>query len=303
MISRTIHVIINPAAAGGRPLHIWEQVLKFFRHQGITLCPHFTRARREASSIARGLIGSGERELAAVGGDGTAFEVINGVLSSGESQNTRLGIIPLGTGNSFLRDFDIHGWHSAAVRIVEGKTRPVDAGRVTWMGDANLPPAYFHNMLGLGLMAEACRLRHVRYPFLGRYAYHAAFFNLLIAIQDHAATLCIDAGKEFPVRIPLLAVCNSQYTGHGMRLSPVSRVDDGRLDLLYAEDLSSLEILKLFLQLPRGTHLRHPRVRAVPFTVCEIEMPESRYMMMDGEVVDSRRMRVEVLPGALNVMV
>lgn len=303
MMSRTLHVIVNPAAAGGRSVHTWEQVLRFFRHEGITLCPHFTHERREAAAIAKGLIEAGERELAAAGGDGTAFEVINGILSSEASPHTRLGIIPLGTGNSFLRDFGLHGWQPAVARILEGKTRPIDAGRVTWLMDSPLPPLYFHNMLGLGLMAEACRLKHVRYPFLGKYAYHAAFFNLLPVVKNQAATLCVDEGKEFPVQIPLLAICNSQYTGHDMRLSPDSRVDDGRLELLYAQDLSSWEILKLFLQLPQGTHLRHPRVRVVPFSVCEIEMPEPRYIMMDGEVVDSQRMRVEVLPGALNVMV
>ncbi|HPP01602.1 MAG TPA: diacylglycerol kinase family lipid kinase [bacterium] len=303
MTARTLHAIVNPAAAGGRLKTKWEPVADYFHHQGIAVCPHFTREGREAAALAKTLIEAGERDLAAAGGDGTAFEVINGILSSGAAGSVRFGILPLGTGNSFLRDFDIRDWRTAAARIVAGKTRPIDVGRVTWPVDGSRPPLYFHNMLGLGLMAEACRLRHGRFGFMGRYAYHAAFFNQLMIMKNRPATLCLEGGKEFPVRVPLLAVCNSQFTGHDMRLSPHSRVDDGRFDLLYAENISPLEILKLFLQLPQGTHLRHPKVRVAPFSEGEIEMKEPGYIMMDGEVIEAQRIRVEVLPGALQVMV
>ena len=106
--------IINPAAGGGRCGKRVGAALAQLRSAGLALETVETRAASEATKIARDAYQQGYRKFLAVGGDGTAYEIVNGLFPISEQQGAQLsapdakptlGLLPLGTGNSFLRDF------------------------------------------------------------------------------------------------------------------------------------------------------------------------------------------------------
>lgn len=303
MPNSVLYCIANPAAARGKMRSRVGEVLSFFAKNNIETKICWTERPRHGIQIARELTDSGVIRIVSIGGDGTAFEVINGILQSGNHRQVSFGILPLGTGNSFLRDFSIASWEEAAARIVKGETQSADIGRVTVLDRESVEPIYFHNIVGMGLIAEACRLRHTRYPWMGIYAYHGAFFNLLFGMKTYAIRFQPINGETTSIQSPLLAICNSQYTGHNMRLSPQSNVQDGRMELLYARHLSSWELLKLFLRLPSGRHLNHPAVRMDVFQSLETQIEGIDYFMVDGEIMNGSRLQIEVLPGELPLYV
>src|SRR5262249_3799647 len=74
----------------------------------------------------------GYRRFIAVGGDGTAHEILNGLFGRARAQErVSLGLLPLGTGNSFLRDFAENGADASLRAMLAGRTRPVDLVRLT----------------------------------------------------------------------------------------------------------------------------------------------------------------------------
>ena len=295
--------IANPFAAGGRIKKSVRDVQSFLMDYNIQLDILWTEKPRHAVEIAEGLVNAGKTHIAALGGDGTAFEAINGVMRSERRDDASLAIIPLGTGNSFLRDFGITTWREAALRVIQGGARKVDIGRIDIFEKDSEESIYFHNMAGFGLIADACRLRHTRFPWMGKYAYHGAFVNLLIGMKTYSLRLEVDGGGLSSKRTPLLALCNSQFTGHNMHLSPVSNVEDGTFELIYAEDMTARELFNLFLKLPSKKHLDHPNVRVQKAKSVDLEVDGIDFFMLDGEIISGRKMHVEMLSRALNVFV
>src|SRR5205814_10662839 len=86
-----------------------------------------TAAPGDATRIARAAYARGDRNFLAVGGDGTAYEIVNGlfpeVITGGRPT---LGFMPLGTGNSFLRDFTDRGAEHALEAIMAEKRQSCD---------------------------------------------------------------------------------------------------------------------------------------------------------------------------------
>ena len=129
MNGNILHCIANPHAARGTRKREVEAIQAFFQQHSLPSALYWTEYPHHAMEIAERLVRSGAKRIAALGGDGTAFEVINGMMRSGASQDVSLAILPLGTGNSFLRDYGIASWEEMALRVVRGETRRVDTSR------------------------------------------------------------------------------------------------------------------------------------------------------------------------------
>ena len=72
--------IVNPTAGGGRCGKVADRYLERLRRAGLRLEVHRTSRAGEASEIARRAWSEGHRRFLAVGGDGTSYEVINGLF-------------------------------------------------------------------------------------------------------------------------------------------------------------------------------------------------------------------------------
>ncbi len=303
MLESALYCIANPKAGGGRLKKHISDITHFFSENRIAYESIWTEGPGHGSLLAEQLANTGVQRLASLGGDGTAFEVINGILRSQRAAETALSILPLGTGNSFLRDYGITTWQEAARRLAAGAIRRVDAGRIGFPGNETRETVFFHNMAGFGLAAEACRLRHTRYPWMGKFAYHGAFLNLLPCMKNYSMRLQVDGNKDIEIQTPLLAINNSQYTGHNMHLSPLSQVEDGYFEMLYAEGITAGELFRLFLTLPTGKHIQHPKVQLKKIQRVDLVIEGIEYFMVDGEIAEGNAMRIEINPGALNILI
>lgn len=303
MMESTLYCIANPRAGGGKLKRHISDITHFFSANRIAYELIWTEEPRHGIRLAEQLANAGARRLASLGGDGTAFEVINGILRSRRASETALSILPLGTGNSFLRDYGITTWQEAARRLVSGATRRVDAGKIGFLGERTREPVFYHNMAGFGLAAEACRLRHTRYPWMGKFAYHGAFLNLLPGLKIYTMRLQIDESTEIEIQTPLLTINNSQYTGHNMHLSPLSQVEDGYIELLYAEGITAGDLFRLFLTLPTGRHIQHPKVQMKKAQAVVLAIEGIDYFMVDGEIVEGSTLKIEICAGALNLLI
>jgi len=182
-VNESFLAIINPAAGGGRCGERVGTALDRLRRAGIALETAETSVAGHATQIAREAYGRGYRKFLAVGGDGTSFEIVNGLfpesgspvsgagaqeVAGAEDRIPTLGFLPLGTGNSFLRDF-VDGVSSKstvehAMQALEARrSRPCDVLRLSHQGGA----IYYTNLLSVGFAADVAALRHRRFRALG----------------------------------------------------------------------------------------------------------------------------------------
>src|SRR6202162_5641726 len=124
--------IVNPAAGGGRSAKLAGPALVRLREGGIGVDVIASTGPGHAVDLAREAYTQGYRRFIAVGGDGTAHEILNGIYRSARGRESiALGVLLLGTGNSFLRDFTKDGPSASLEALMEGRKRAVDLLRLT----------------------------------------------------------------------------------------------------------------------------------------------------------------------------
>lgn len=181
--------IVNPAAAGGRCGKLADPTLGLVRQVGIELEVARTSGPGDASALARQAYQKGFRNFLSVGGDGTSFEILNGLFPEALSgDRVSLGFLPLGTGNSFLKDFTSKGVEYTLGALETQSRRACDIIRLRHLGG----DIYFLNLLSLGFPAEVGALTNRRFKRLGELGYILGVFTRVVNLQ-------LDAG-HFPSR-------------------------------------------------------------------------------------------------------
>ncbi|HWJ48581.1 MAG TPA: acylglycerol kinase family protein, partial [Candidatus Udaeobacter sp.] len=147
--------IVNPAAGGGRSAKLLGPALKRLRNAGLEVKVATTRSPGQATQIARDAYNRGARHFIAVGGDGTSYEVVNGLFPQAiDNEPPTLAFLPLGTGNSFLRDFSDRGVEHAIESLIANKTRACDVMRMRHRTGL----VYYINLLSMGFSADVATL-------------------------------------------------------------------------------------------------------------------------------------------------
>src|SRR5688572_13056991 len=153
----SVGVVVNPAAGGGRLSAAWPQLAQMLEARLGPLSVLQTRHAGEGRDLAVQHVRNGATLVIAAGGDGTANEVVDGLLLAGGGAD--FGVISVGTGRDFIRTLGGHGDLAAAVEAIgSGRTRRIDAGKVTYLGDDGRPATrHFLNVASLGVSGPTVR--------------------------------------------------------------------------------------------------------------------------------------------------
>jgi YegS/Rv2252/BmrU family lipid kinase len=300
-VSENFLAIVNPAAGNGRCGKLAPGVLERVRALGIHLDFVETKSAGEATAIAREAYARGIRNFLAVGGDGTAFEIVNGIFPQSETQGrATLGFLPLGTGNSFLRDFTRRGVEHALDALREKRGQPCDVIRVRHaVGDI-----YFINMLNLGFAAEAGEVANRKFKRWGQIGYVLGVFARLAQLEHAAFPHRLKGKAEWDRRACLfLAFGNSKFTGGNMLIAPNAEVADGLIEYVRWSPLGRIRLLWLFRTLFSGAHIRHRLASRAAVERIELDLERPVNVIIDGEVMQLQIRSVEILPSALDVIV
>jgi len=312
-VNETFLAIINPAAGGGRCGERVGSALDRLRAAGIALETAETREAGEATQIARAAYGHGYRKFLAVGGDGTSYEIVNGlfpdslVAGAGKPEDAvaTLGFLPLGTGNSFLRDFagEVSGKSGLehALQALEARqSRPCDVFRLTHKDGA----IYYTNLLSVGFAADVATLRHRRFLGLGQFGYLLSIFFCLARLNRRPFPVRFEGQREFDWRRCLfLTFNNSKFTGGTMMIAPDAVTDDGLIEYVRWGPIGRLGLIWNLATLYDGTHTRHPLAERQAVRHVEFQLDRPVDVMVDGEVLTLECRAIEVLPAALRVVV
>ena len=294
-------VIVNPAAGGGLCGREAPAALEQLTDVGLDLDIVTTAEAGEATELAREGLQDGVRRFIAVGGDGTGFEVVNGLLSSenGVGEVPRVGFLPLGTGNSFLRDFHDRGTAGALEALARGRGRRCDAIRLTHDDGV----IHFINNCIIGFAADVGALRNRRFAGIGQLGYILSVILQTARLSPRPLPFSLDEGPVDREPLTFLTLANSRFTGGKMMMAPDADPSDGQLDVIRAGSMSRPALLATFPKIFKGTHLENPAVSAHRARRVDLELPGKVAVLVDGELLRLKPRRLEVLPGALEVEV
>jgi diacylglycerol kinase (ATP) len=297
-VNERYFVVVNPAAGGGRCGRLAPAALDQLRAAGLDLEVHLTRTPREGTSLAREAYANGFRNFIAVGGDGTSFEIVNGLFPAAASQGrAALGFLPLGTGNSFLRDFTSRGASFAVQAILEKRRRACDVIRLRH-ADGSL---YFINTLNIGFAADVATLTNRRLKRMGELGYLLGVLVCLARLRRRPFPLRADSDRDAR-RCLFLAFSNSKYTGGKMMIAPQATIDSGKIEYVHWGPIGRSRLLWNLPRLFDGSHMRHPMASRRAVACIEFDIGEPVNVVVDGEVLTLEVQSLDVLPRALDVM-
>jgi YegS/Rv2252/BmrU family lipid kinase len=288
-------IIVNPAAAGGRARGFWQRCAEACA--GLAFDVIETRRRGDAADYAAA---AGDRLVIAVGGDGTAHEVVNGLLRRPSDRPPRVGFLQSGTGADLRRTLasprqagDVAAW------LRTDRWRRIDVGRV----GTSTGRRYFINVADAGIGAEVVR-RAARGPAVmgGTLNFLGGAVISLLTHRNTSIRLRLDDGPVLSRRIRTVAIANGAYLGGGMWIAPKARPDDGLFDVVTIGDVSRTLGIRSLPMLYRGTHGQLAQVEFGRARRVEIDSEVPIGVEADGELVGSTPAVFEILPGALEVI-
>ena len=296
-------VIVNPTAGGGRCGRRAPAAVDRLRQAGLAVEVRETSAPRDATHIAREAYAAGYRRFIAAGGDGTCWEVLNGIapqgLGTADHRQASLAVLPLGTGNSFLREFTEDGVDYTLRALADDKRRDCDVLCLTHTEGR----VYYVNLFGFGFAADVTiNTQRGSYKRWGNLGYVLGVLRTLAGLRQKTLPLRIEGGELEGDPLTFLCVCNSRYTAGSMMMAPNADVADGLADLIRVEPLGRIAIMRAFPRIYGGTHLKLPAVSARATRRIDFETEEAIDCMVDGEVLRIVPRSIEVLPGVLEVI-
>lgn len=285
-----VALIANPQSGRKRGLKAAGVALETMRQGGWEPELRLSEAPGDAQRQARLAAEAGFDAVFVCGGDGSLSEAANGLAGTG----TPLGVIPCGTGNDFARTVGISIDPARAAReALHGAPGPVDLLRV------NDGALWALNVMGIGLDARVAARVNRRVRWVGGMA--AYLMALAAELVDYRLTpvrVCVD-GQEWEGRVLLLAVANAASYGAGIRISPLSRIDDGRLEVVAVGYVPRISVLPNLLRVVKGSHLSLPAILHWSGDRVSIETPQPTPLLADGDLKGETPFTAQVAPGTL----
>lgn len=304
------HVLINPAAAGGRTLKVFRRIEPMLRKGGHEYDVLFSTRETGLDAICRQLTEYTDEDvnLLILGGDGSMHDAVCGIM---DFDHTRVGFLPCGSGNDQIRDMNI-GRDPVMVlsRFLEGKVRrKADIGEAVFLRTCDrIDPvsgkidhtvsetpfsSRFNVSAGIGFDADVCRgvaVSRLKPLFsrlhIGRLIYLWTALGFIVRNARADLSVSDESGSYTVHDAMFLAAMNHQYEGGGFRFCPDADAADGKLDLCIARRMTPLRFCRIFIHAFSGRHVRYTEYIRTGRTDCiRIAAERPLWVHLDGEVM------------------
>lgn len=302
MHKKRFKFIINPEAGRGKSRRMDDMIHGFLRGRNVNYEIQKTTKASEATSIA---VESAKRfdVVVAVGGDGTANEVANGIIGSGAT----MGVIPTGSGNDFAKLLGMDDKPEISVgQVLSGKSEKIDSGTIDLVDQSNSRTTRkFVNSIGVGFDAvvayESQRIKRLK----GIPLYLLSVLKSLKNYSPHRFEMSFDGKAEASDSYYLVCVGNGNREGGGFYVTPGAHPGDGRFEVCTVRNVSLLRALKILPTVLKGAHGKFSEVRFLNSTNVKIGSSKPFVVHCDGEIlgVENSQVEMQINPGSLEVIV
>lgn len=296
-------VIVNPVAGNSKFNKYWSDIQQELKFNNITYEYAKTEYSNHEKIIVKQAINKGYKKIISVGGDGTLHHVINGIMTQNtiKPEEITIAVIPLGTGNDWIKTYNIPKNIKAAVSLIKhGKTIFQDIGYLE-LPDTS---SYFNNVAGIGYdgyvvnkLNKLKRFGSIAYllsGIAGLLLYKKTTFNITINNKS-VETKCL---------MTLFGIC--KYSAGGMQLTDYKGSNNGLFDITIAKNLSFWDLLFSIKKLYNGKILQHKKVEthlANSLLITPKNNDELPYIQADGELIGRGQVKVSILKSAIQIVI
>ncbi|MHA7967401.1 diacylglycerol kinase [Paenibacillus sp. CAU 1782] len=286
-------LIYNPTSGREEMKRRLPDILQRLDQGGIETTCHATIGEGDATLAAADAAERGYDMIIAAGGDGTLYEVINGLAD--KPNRPPLGILPVGTTNDFARATGIpKHWEYACDLIIGQYTRPIDVGKAN--------DRYFINIAGGGSLTELTydvpsKLK----TMIGQLAYYMKGLEKMTRLRPTELVFEAAGVGNFHDEFMMFLICNSNSVGGFERLAPESKLDDGLVDVLLIRKMNLAEFIRLVSLALRGEHLNDSHVIHFRTNHLKVTTPDYVQLNLDGEYGGVLPCTFSVLPSHLQI--
>jgi len=296
--------IINPAAGKGkRASELQENIDRVCKEKGVEYEIYNTKAPRDAEDYIRrtATLRDGEISFFACGGDGTLCETVTGIMSLEDREGIYLGLIPIGTGNDFARNFAPSERYFDIGAQIDSTPYKVDLIKAA--------DRHAINMVNIGFDCEVvCKTASIKKSPLvpSKLAYILGLVVTLIKKPGVKADISINGGKSVREELLLTTFANGAFCGGGFHSNPLASLLDGKIDTLLVSNVSRLKFISLVGDYKKGTHLTEKFKNIIRNGKCDeikLSFDKPTNVSVDGEIITVSELVLSLLCGAMNFLV
>lgn len=295
MKAKDYFFIVNPAAGRGKKLKVLPEIEAFFRKRNLDFQMVLTKAPKHAKEIAKKAVKDGYKTIVAVGGDGTINEVLSGIAG----HDVLLGIVPIGSGNDYIKNIDFpKNLNKNLEALINKKFKQVDIGLIN-------NKYYFANAFSVGFDGEAAsRVKNFSFIPNSFLAYLLSVFRTLATYEFPKVKVSLDNDIKFENGMLLIAVSIGKCYGGGFKIAPSAKIDDGIFTVCFIEKCSRFYALRNIPKVMKGTHTELPIVKIYTSKYVKIKSESLLTAQIDGEILPlDKSFEVRILPKCLKVII
>lgn len=299
-----ILLIANPVAGRGKGQKFALRIKDYLASKGLETELVFSETPNDMTVKVKSVCLENYCSIVALGGDGSIYEAVNGIMQAKEIKpeiTTALGIIPLGTGNDFIKATKIpSNWRDACDYLLNTKPQGIDVAKIITKNKS----AYFINNIGSGFDA-GIGVTASKMPILrGKIVYVLGLiWHLIKGVPNPNIIYSID-GITHKSKMTLAAVSNGTTYGGSFKIAPQASISDGLLDVIIAPPLGRFTALPLIIRLLFGTHLKRKDVLHRQCKKFHLKSDIPIPVIADGEIIDEActEYSVEILENRINLL-
>ena len=297
-------VIINPTSGNGAAKKKWNPIYNELIKEKFDFDFDFTQNKNHTVELIKKAINLNITKFICVGGDGTLHTLVNVILSLDlpNISEIKIGIIPIGTANDWIRTYNISNNYKKAIQTIKEKyTIKQDIGKL--LIHENNTIIYFYNLAGIGFDAYVVNKAH-KLKYLGFLSYLTGALVSLTSYKKSKLKIVFNNTKiKEKTLMLLIGICN--FSGGGMQLTKNPNSTDGLFDISHINKISLLMLLRNIKGLFSGNITNHKLVKTYKTSALKITVLDAKktYIQADGELVGSGSFKAEILPKALHFIV
>ena len=297
-------VIVNPTSGNGAAKKQWPLIYNELKNKEIKFEFYFTEHKTHAEELVQNAINNGFTKLISVGGDGTLHTIVNGLLNLNPSNisEIKIGIIPIGTGNDWVKTYGISKEYKKAIEIIKDEhTTKQDIGKINLTKENKT--VYFNNLAGIGFDGYVVNKVH-KFKNLGSLAYLSGALVSLFSYKKPLLEITFNnIILKSKTLLLFIGICN--YCGGGMQLTKNPNPADGLFDISFVKNITLLQLLVNIPSFFNGKITNHKIVENYKTSVLKIKVLDSQetYIQADGELIGTGDFSVTLIPNALTFVV
>ena len=295
---KKICCIVNPVSGLKKSLKVYYEAKNHFEESkfntSLFVSKYPNHIKEYVSKIDKNMFD----RILIFGGDGTINEVVNGLYDSNNLQSFKIGVIPTGSGNSVAHDTDLLDVKVAIQKSVGSNVMKMDVNQVDFDSFTRLSVS----VLGWGMFSFG-NIRAEKLRILGPIRYDVASIITLLEKKIHKAEIVIEGVPKL-LECAFVVGCNSKHTGKGMIVAPKGGFSDKKIDLItVGKDVSRFQVFDIFQKVYKGTHIDLPYVENIQVDSFKIDPGQKSFYNIDGDIVESQKASVRVIPEAINLLI